>query len=267
MRIVLKIFLICSLLISSAQAVTFDVLVLPADLLSTKENYYNFEEPSEIFANDIIKDFNSSKGKIQSPDLYEVREKLELNPTLKQTTKTALNKYQTTNKIDYDAFKTISNNFSCKSVLLISSSVTTNKNSLKRGIWEVLEIASGFDITYPYRLTTSIVLLDNINDVVMWSNNYSIKLGTNNNKFSASNYAQANAEYEKIKTYSKTILSPSASQNIILRFFPKSIKPILRDVEDNTGGALRFEKNLPEKPEKYNLKPREDFYGDMIYGI
>ena len=64
MRILVKLVIIFSLLISSVQAVTFDVLVLPADLLNTKENYYGFDEVSEIFASDIIHNFNSSNGKM-----------------------------------------------------------------------------------------------------------------------------------------------------------------------------------------------------------
>lgn len=267
MKIFAKIIIILSFLFSAANAATFDVLVLPADLLQTKENYYGFEEPSEIFANDIIKNFNSTNGKVKSPDLYEVRLKFTQNTQLKQTAQNALKTYKETNKIDYKAYKTLGEAFSCKSVLLITSSVTTNKNSLKRGIWEVLEISSGFDISYPFRLETSVVLLDTVNDIVMWSNNYSSKLGDNSNNFSANNIAQANEEYEKIKLYSKNVLALSATQNMMLRFFPKTIRPIKREVEDTSGGALRFERTLPEKPKEYDLRPRENFYGEMMYGI
>ena len=59
MKTFAKILLILALLTSFAQAITFDVLVLPADIFNTKENYYGFEEVSEIVANDIIKDFKS----------------------------------------------------------------------------------------------------------------------------------------------------------------------------------------------------------------
>lgn len=267
MRVFAKIIIILSFLFSTANAATFDVLVLPADLLQVKDNRYGFLEPSEIFANDIIKNFNSSNGKVKSPYLNEVRTKLNQNPQLKQTAQTALKTFKDTNKIDYKAYKKLGEDFSCKSVLLITSSVTTNKNSLKRGIWEVLEISSGFNISYPYRLETSVVLLDTVNDIVMWSNSYSSKLGDNSNYFSARNVNEASEEYEKIKLYSKNVLALSATQNMMLRFFPKTIRPITRDIEDNSGGALRFERTLPEKPKEYDLKPREDFYGDMLYGI
>ena len=167
--------------------------------------------------------------------------------------------------MDYANLKKISNAFGCKSVLVVSSSVVTNKNSLKRNIWEVLNVSTAFDVSYPYRLETSVVLLDNINDLVMWSNNFSTKLGTNENQFAAKNYAQAYDELEKIKLYSKTVVAPSASQNIVLRFFPKAIRPIDKKIEDNSGSALRFERNLPELPKK--KESSEPFYGDMIFGI
>lgn len=265
MKNLLKFLIIFILLISPANAAKFNVLTLPVDLLNNKQNYYEFDESSIIFASDIIKFFNSTNGKIQSPALYEVREKLQNNPQLKQTALSSLNKYKTTNQIDYSAFKKLGTDFSCKSVLLISSSVVTNKNSKRRGMWEVLEVSSAFNTIYPYRLETSVVLLDVVNDIIMWSNNYSIKLGDNNNKFQAKNFNQANDEYEKIKLYSETVLAPSAVQNMMLRFFPKTIRPIERDINENSGGALRFERTLPEKPKE--LKPRENFYGEMLYSI
>ena len=87
----------------------------------------------------------------------------------------------------------------------------------------------------------------------------------NDNVFSANNYAQANSELEKIKLYSKTVVAPSVSQNIMLRFFPRAIRPITTKVNDNNGGALRFERTIPEKPKAKDSS--EPFYGDMIFGI
>ena len=267
MKIFIKIVFIFFLLANTVQAVTFDVLVLPTDIFQIKENYYGFDEVSEIVANDIIRNFNNSNGKINSPKLYSVKEKFSQNQQLKQSVQNALEKYKTSGAIDYDTFKNAGNLFDCKSVLLISSSVITNKNSQKRSIWEVLEISTAFDISYPYRLETSVVLLDNVNNLVMWSNNFSTKISNNNNVFAAKNYAQANAQYEKIKLYSSTVVAPSASQNITLRFFPKSIRPVLREIKENTGGALRYERTIPEKPRQNNLRPKEDFYGEMLYGL
>jgi hypothetical protein len=189
---------------------------------------------------------------------------LTTNKQLKQTVQTALSKYKTTNNIDYDIFKTIGEGFESNYILLINSSALTNKNSLKRSIWEVLELSTDFDISYPYRLETSIVLLDSSNALVVWSNNFSYKLGDNENSFKAKNYAQADAEYEKIKLYSKTVVAPSASQNLILRLFPKSVHPIETDTTEPSGGALRFERTLPQQ---HNIRPRDNFYGDDVFGI
>lgn len=267
MKFLIKFFAILTLTISPAFAISFDVLVLPTDLLSVKENYYNFDEVSEIIANDIILDFNKSNGKIKSPDLYEIRKKLNKNQELKTTVSTLLTEYKQTNKLNYDSIKKAGDAFSCKSVLIVSSYAVTNKNSLKRGVWEVLNISSAFDITYPYRLETSVVLLDTVNNLVMWSNNYSTKLGANDNIFAAKNYAQANAEFEKIKLYSKTVVAPSSSQNIMLRFFPKAIRPIDKKYEDTNGGALRYERTLPETPKDQSNQDNVPYSGDMIYGI
>ena len=263
MKILIKLFFIFMFLISSVQAISFDVLVLPADLFNSKENYYNFDDVSEIIANDIIYEFSKSNGKVNSPDLYSVRAKFAQNPTLKQSAQNALNQYKISGKIDYSVFQAISNEFGCKSILLISNSAVTNKNSLKRSVWEVLEVATSFNITYPYRMETSVVLLDNVNNIVMWSNNYSSKLGANDNIFAAKNYAQANAEYEKIKMYSKNIVSPSASQNIMLRFFPKSVTPVQYNSQD-TGGALKYDtRRLPEMPKKEDTSV--PYTGDLLY--
>ena len=244
----------------STFAADINVLVLPADLLNTRENYYNFDEVSEIISNDIINNFNSSK-KIYSPDIYTLRSKFAQNIQEKQALQNALEKYRQFGTINFELFKQTGENFNTKYVLLVSSSAVTNKNSLKRSVWEVLEISTDCDIVYPYRLETSLVLLDTSTKTVIWSNNYSYKLGANDNIFAAKNYAQANAEYEKLKLYSSTVVAPSAAQNIILRFYPKSIDTIQTEVKD-TGGALRYDKRLPEKPKLRETVPYTD---DLLY--
>ena len=242
-------------------AAGYDVLVLPADLLNTRENYYNFTEASEIVSNDIINDFNNSKGRINSPDIYNLRAVLSQNYSQKTDLANALSKFKSSGAIDFDALKSSGTLFNTKYIVLVSSSVVTNKNSLKRSVWEVLEIATDCDVTYPYRLETSVVLVDTSSNSVMWSNNYSTKLGANDNIFAAKNYAQANGEYEKLKLYSASVVAPSASQNIILRFYPKSINTIETKVED-TGGALRYDKRLPERP---RLRDNVPYTGDMLF--
>ena len=227
-----KLLVLFSLFIGTcANAEPFKVLVLPTDLFSVCENYYCFPESSNIFAADIIDNFNQSK-KIVSPNLYEIRKKMAENPQLKASTTVALNKYKNTNNIDFDALKKISEDFKTNSILLISS--TVNNGHTKRGVWEVLEISTAFEIYNTFTLTTNAVLTDNVNDVVMWSGKYERSLGDNENRFWAKNIALANSNLEKIKAYSKTILSQSISQNIILRFYPKTITTNIPSTQTKT---------------------------------
>ena len=79
MKILVKLFIIFCFLTVPSYA--HDILVLPADLLQTKENYYSFDEPSEIIANDIIKEFN--KG-------YSTCDNLASNFKNKQTKKNCI---------------------------------------------------------------------------------------------------------------------------------------------------------------------------------
>lgn len=109
------------MLCSPVFAAKFDVLVLPVELLDVKENYYGFEEVSEIVSADIINNFNSSNGKIAAPYLHDVRAKLNQNAAMKKIAVEALNKYKTSNSIDYSAFKKLGEEFSCKSVLIVYS--------------------------------------------------------------------------------------------------------------------------------------------------
>ena len=264
MKILIKLLLIFLMTVSCAQAETFNVIVLPTDLLNQKENYYSFSEPSEIFAQDIISNFYKEKDKISSPDLYKVREKISANADLKNSASTALKKYENIKNIDYQALKKIGDSCSCEYILLVSSSVYTKQNNLKRNLWEILNISTAFDISYPYRLETTTTLIDTTNDLVIWSNKYTTKIGNNSNYFIATNYAQANEQLDKIRMYSKNVIAPSTSQNITLRFFPKTVRTIDKDIKDSNGGALNFEKTIPEAP-KGNSE--EEFFGETIYGI
>ena len=72
MKILVKLFIIFCFLTVPSYA--HDILVLPADLLQTKENYYSFDEPSEIIANDIIKEFNKTNGKKVPRQRWSMRE-------------------------------------------------------------------------------------------------------------------------------------------------------------------------------------------------
>ena len=90
MKLFIKILLVIFLMFqSSVFAKTFDVLVLPADLLVDNQNYYGFDEVSKIIADDVISLFMAGSG-INSYDLYEVRQKLASNSDLKNTVSSAL---------------------------------------------------------------------------------------------------------------------------------------------------------------------------------
>jgi len=265
MKILLKILTLFILFVQlPANAITFNVLTLPADLFSTKENYFDFIEPSEIFANDIIANLNASKGKVVSPDLYAVRAKFDQNPQLQKSVDSALKKFQESKYIDYKTYKYAATQFNAKSVLIIRSYVTSEDNNLKRGIWDILDITSYFNVSHDFYLNTNIILLDTVNDLPMWQNTYVEKLSNNEGYFTAQNYAIARTQFEKIKQYSKNIIAADASQNIILRFFPKVITPIEAapvKIEEN-GGTLRYNSNIPS----ITRSPREQGGEEMDYG-
>ncbi len=259
MKIFTKIIvLFCFFLGNCVSAVEpFKLLVLPVDLFYVCENYYCFPEASEVFAEDIIYSLNKS-GKIISPDLYTVRKKLTGNSQLKTLTENVLYKFNTSNSIDFISLKKISQAFDTKSVLLISSSVV--QNSDRRNIWEVMEVSSAFEALNQYLLETNVVLTDNINDVVMWSGKYKKTLGDNESRFWAVTSAQAAAQLEKIKWYSRDIISKTVSQNIILRFYPKVTKPVVPSVSTKETQKTDFRPN----PLGTNMKLQDDKdYGEI----
>ncbi len=233
----------------------YKVLVLPVDLFAVCENYYCFPEASEIFANDVIEDFNKDK-KIIAPNIYEVRKKIAENPDLKSSATLALSKFRNTNSIDFSALKKLSKDFNANSVILISSSVIQNNS--KRSLWEVLEIATAFEIYKNFNLKTYVILTDNINDIVMWSGKFERNLGNNETCFWAKNMALADSTLEKIKAYSQNIISKNITQNITLRFYPKNITTNL-DTKKTETKDFR-----PNALEGINTKlPKENDYGDI----
>ena len=147
MKKILRLFIFCIIFLHlPAQALTFNVLTLPADMFSTRENYFGFVEPAEIFASDIISNLNATKGKIVSQDLYATRAKFAQNPQLKNNVEKALKNFQTSKYIDFKTYKAAGQYFDAKSVLIIRSYVTSDDNTLKRNIWDVLDITSYFNV-------------------------------------------------------------------------------------------------------------------------
>lgn len=218
------IVLICLFLGNCVGAESFKVLVLPVDLLNVCGNYYCFPEMSEIIADDVIKNFNS-QGKILSPDLYAVRKKLSSDAKLKASAVNVLNKYKSSKSVDFTGLKLLSKAFDAKSVLLIDAEAV--QQSTGRSVWEVLEISTAFEIYNIYKMEIDAVLTDNVNDIVMWSGKYKRSLADNESRFWAVSTAQAESQLEKLKFYSKDIVSKDIAQNIMLRFYPKVTKPVL----------------------------------------
>ena len=88
----------------------------------------------------------------------------------------------------------------------------------------MLEISSAFKITYPFNLTTTAVLTDTVNGVVMWSSKYNKTVSDSNGYFLALNQAQAASHLEKIKQYYRNNVAQNIAQNVHLRFFPKDVR-------------------------------------------
>lgn len=218
------IVLLCLFLGNCVSAEPFKVLVLPVDLFSVCDNYYCFPEVSEIIAEDVINNFNK-RGKIISPNLYDVRKKFAEDPALKASAVNTLNRYKNRNSVDFTSTKAVAKAFDAKSVLLINSLVT-QQNS-KRNVWEVMEVSSAFEAYNSYTMETNVVLTDNVNDVVMWSGKYKKILGDNETRFWAVTSSQAASQLEKMKFYSRDIISKDIAQNITLRFYPKVTKPVV----------------------------------------
>ncbi len=61
----------------------------------------------------------------------------------------------------------------------------------------------------------------------MWSGKYQRSLADNESRFWALTSSQAASKFEKLRFYSKDIVSKNISENITLRFYPKVVKPVL----------------------------------------
>ncbi len=271
MKIFAKILLlICLLLPLKAEAVTFGVLVLPADILNVCNNYYCFEDVSNIVAEDVISNF-ARTNQVVAPDLSVVRAKLASNPQLAAATEDFLRKYNRANNLDMSAIKKISDVFGAKSVLLISSSGMTKKSNLRRRVWEVLDLSNNFDIVYPFEMETNAVLIDTVNGLVMWSGSYKRKLGNNNDQFNAKSPSQAAARFEQIMMYSEAIAGRSIAQNVILRFFPKTTEPVVSPKATqgvSPGALLKINNAMPDFNRNKDIKSEnEEDYGEILYGL
>lgn len=257
--------------------VTFNVVVLPVDLFKVCANYYCYPEVSEIISADVIENFNAT-GRINSPSLNYVRKTMASNENLRKQTYKLLGEYSKSKSLDFTALKEISKAFSANSVLIISNNVPVDKEVARRNVWEMLVLSTNFDINYPYTMETNAVLVDTVNDLVMWNNTYTKKISDNNDTFKAPNASDAYAILEYFKMYSKDILSKNISQNIYLRFFPRVIdpQPLVNDNKPE-GAYFRFESdaNIPALQNQLIQHQRQKYaetdedgkeqYGDVMY--
>jgi len=249
----------------ASHAVQFDVLVLPSDIFNVCDNYFCFPEPSEILANDVIQNLDEYKT-INITDMASVRSYLNANPELKQETEEMLKTFEQTEKIDFDTLDKLSKAFGVKSVIIISCYAITDRSATRRDLWEVLEISSAFKITYPFNLTTTAVLTDTVNNVVMWSSKYNKTVSDSNGYFLALNQAQAVSHLEKIKQYFKNNVSKNISQNVHLRFFPKDVRTF--SVKKDDSSEKKFVPNALDQLSKPKIMKNfelEDTTDDFIY--
>lgn len=238
----------------NAMAVQFDVLVLPTDIFEVCDNYFCFPEPSEIAANNVIQNLDRYKT-INIVELSAVRERLNQKPELKAATEDMLKTFEQTEKIDFQTLQIISKEFGVKSVIIISCYAVTDRSATRRGLWEVLEVSSAFKITYPFNLTTTAVLTDTVNNVVMWSSKYNKTVSDSNGYFLALSHSQAASHLERIKQYFKANVSQNISQNVHLRFFPKDVRTFSTKPSDTNAGETTEKQFMPNALEKLS-KPK-----------
>ena len=243
-RALYKIFLLIFILVFApikAHAVQFELLVLPTNLFSVCDNYFCFPEVSEIVAEDVIFNLRQYKN-INTRALADVRAKLYTDSALKTKTESVLKKYEETDRIDFQTLQEIAKAFDVKSVLLISCYAVNDKTTLRRNLWDVLEISSAFKISYPFELKTNAVLTDMVNNIVMWSGKYTKSVSDTFGYYSASNQTQAMSQLEKIKQYSSGSISQTISQNVFMRFFPRDVR---------TFTVKKTEQEMEAEPKKF----------------
>ena len=256
----LKLLIILFLILftnTDAKAVEFRLLVLPTDIFEVCENYFCFPEVSNIMAEDTINNFYKYEN-IKVFPLAQVREILENNPQLKNNTKQVLNIYAKEDRVDFTTLKLIAKEFDVKSVLLINSYAINDKVTIKRGLWDILEISSAFQITYPYELRTTAVLTDCVNNVIMWSGKYNKEVSNSDGYYSATNQAQAMSQLEKVKLYSKDNISQNISQNVFMRFFPREVRTFYVTKPSSTSQEPQFRPNALEHLSQPHIRKQYD---------
>lgn len=279
-KLFLTILVVTGLVMPACAKVTFNVVVLPVDLFKVCANYYCYPEVSEIVASDVIDNFNAT-GRIFSPSISYMRKAMADSPDLGRYTNSVLTRYSKDKSLDFTALKYIAQSFRANSVLIISNDVPVKDAYARRNVWEMLVLSTNFNIIHKYEMETDAVLVDTVNDLVMWKNTYTKKISDSNDTFKAPNASDAYAKLEYLRLYSKDILSKNISQNVYLRFFPKIIdpQPIVNDTKPE-GAYFRFESdsNVPalqnqliqHQRARYREQTEEEpdtSYGEMLYAF
>ncbi|MBQ2611985.1 hypothetical protein IJF81_06305 [bacterium] len=280
MKKLLLLFSIFIFTIGSSFAAKFQLVVLPVKMDSSYSGLYGAVDLDEIVARDVIKNFNSSY-KISATELSSLKSKINDSFELKNSVNSVVNKYIKNAEPDYITLKNIAANFNAKSVLLIYSYVKQDNNPKKRDFYEILKLASVFDIQKRYEIITEAVLFDNVNNLVMWSAMYKTPLNNLDGSIGAKNAGQVSEQINKFKIYSKEILSKNISENVTLRFYPKSVRTISvkTDGDSSDSGAYKFDRDIPSihkliNRAKYKSTQQfenegfdEEKYGEMIFEL
>ena len=244
-KTITKLIFIFLMLVASSlnvHAIQFDLLVLPTDIFSVCDNYFCFPEVSNIVAEDVIKNLKDYPN-INVKSLYQVRQKLNSDYELKQKAIKVIESFDKNDKVDFTNLNYIANAFNCKSVLIIDTYAINDKTTMRRNLWDTLEISSAFKITYPFELKTNAVLTDCVNSIIMWSGKYSKNVSDTFGYYNAANQTQALSQLEKIKQYSSYVTSKNISQNVYMRFFPKEVRTFTPKPKQNDNSQTKFVPN------------------------
>jgi len=255
MRKLVLIVLFSILMMPAAFAKKFQVVVLPLKFPGEYSKFFSSPDIDEIVAADIISNFNSSY-RIEAPNLDSLKGKINSSTQLKENIASATSKFIKNTEPDYPSLKYIAESFDAKSVLIVYSYVQEVGQSSKRDFYEIMKLASVFELQADYNLITEAVLFDNVNNLVMWSAVYKTPLNKRGMSHKIENNLAVIEQVNKVKIYSKDILSKNISQNVTLRFYPQSVRPITVKTigEKMDSGMMRFDRDIPSIRKLINRK-------------
>lgn len=227
----------------AAYAKEEEIFVLPLYMTDVQNNNsYGFETASEIVADDIIQNFLLG-NKINSTKLDNVKALTANDFYVKE----AGNKFRKSGLIDFEKLVKSINTTADKTLLVVG--YVEDKNEAKLELWDVLKLASDFQIDYQYNWTTMVMLIDNTDGVALWHKSYTMPLASNKKPFSAKNFSAAADNYEKVRSFSKNIIAKDVEENVILRLENKTIdySDNVKPVPNEGIGLKYYKKGIPVK--------------------